>query len=313
MSLLIEEPGLFSTLQDLGRNGFMRIGVPPSGALDPLALRAANAVLGQDQAEAALEMCRLGITAVVEAESLRFALTGAEAPASLNGRPIAFWRSHLARRGQRLAIGRIAGGAAYLAVQGGFAVPAVMGSLSTYARAGIGGFHGRRLAAGDRLPLRLPEALPGPDFALPHPVPAERGRPLRVILGPQEEMFTDAAIRCFLTEPWTVTRDADRIGLRLAGPRLAHAGAAEIVSDANTTGCIQVPGDGQPIVLLPDRQSVGGYPKIATVITADLHRLGQAVPGSVLRFEAVAPEQAEAALWLLERAAAETFAARRPV
>jgi len=308
MSLLIDEPGLFSTIQDLGRAGYMRIGVPPSGALDALALRAANAVLGNAADEAALEMCRLGVTVTVQAASLRFALTGAEAPATLDGAPIAFWRSHTAHRGQVISIGRLRGGAAYLAVRGGFDLAAVMGSRSTYTRAAIGGFQGRRLAAGDVLPLRLHEAPAARERALPHPVPADRARPLRVILGPQAEMFTDAAIRTLLTEPYEVTRDADRIGLRLRGAPLMHVGRREIVSDGNTTGCIQVPGDGQPIALLPDRQSVGGYAKIATVITADLHRLGQAVPGSILRFEAVAPEQAEAALWQLERAAEATFA-----
>lgn len=311
MSLLIDEPGLFSTIQDLGRVGHMRIGVPPSGALDPLALRAANVVLGNAADEAALEMCRLGVTLTVQAQSIRFALTGAEGPATLDGAPIAFWRSHTARRGQVIALGRLRGGAAYLAVRGGFALDPVMGSRSTYTRAAIGGFEGRRLAAGDVLPLRLHEAPAARERTLPHPVPADRARPLRVILGPQAEMFTDAAIRTLLTEAYEVTRDADRIGLRLRGPALAHLGRREIVSDGNTTGCIQVPGDGQPIALLPDRQSVGGYAKIATVISADLHRLGQAVPGSLLRFEAVAPEQAEAALWQLERAAEQTFAAIR--
>jgi 5-oxoprolinase (ATP-hydrolysing) subunit C len=310
VSLRITQPGLFSTIQDLGRAGFMRIGVPPSGALDALSLRAGNAVLGNDAGEAALEMCRLGVSLVVECEALRFALVGADADATLDGRALPFWRTHSARRGQVLEIGRIRGGAAYLCVQGGFALAPVLGSRSTYARAGIGGFEGRRLAAGDALPLRAPYADTA-ERTLPHPPPAERARPLRVVLGPQAEMFTDAAIRTLLTESYEVTRDADRLGLRLRGTPLEFVGRREVVSDSNTTGCIQVPGDGQPIALLPDRQSVGGYGKIATVITADLHRLGQAVPGGTLRFEAVAPEQAEAALWLQERALAETIAAIR--
>lgn len=310
MSLRVTQPGLFSSIQDLGRAGFMRIGVPPSGALDQLSLRAGNAVLGNDAGEAALEMCRLGVSLVVECDAVRFALVGAEADATLDGRALPFWRTHTARRGQALAVGRIRGGAAYVCVQGGFDLAPSLGSRSTYARAGIGGLHGRRLAADDALPLRAPYA-GGPERALPHPPPAERARPLRVVLGPQAEMFTDAAFRTLLTEAYEVTRDADRLGLRLRGAPLEFAGRREIVSDANTTGCIQVPGDGQPIALLPDRQSVGGYAKIATVITADLHRLGQAVPGSVLRFEAVAPEQAEAALWMQARALAATIAAIR--
>ena len=210
-----------------------------------------------------------------------------------------------------IRVGRIRGGVAYLCVQGGFALPPVMGSLSTYTRAGFGGFEGRRLAAGDVLPLGRPTAPDGRERLLPHPVPAERARPLRVLLGPHEEMFTEAAIRTLLSEPYSVTNNADRLGMRLAGPALEHVGAREIVSDGNATGCLQVPGDGQPMVLMPDRHTTGGYPKIATIITADLHRLGQALPGSVLRFEAVAPEQAEVAAWLLERAVETSIASIR--
>lgn len=302
MSLRIESPGLFSTIQDLGRVGYQRIGVPPSGALDTLSLRMGNAVLGQPQGMAALEMCRVGVRLVVECASLRFCVTGADVPVTLDGQPLAAWRSHTARAGQILQIGRIRGGAAYLCVQGGFAIAPVLGSLSTYTRAALGGFEGRRLAEGDRLPLTLAEAPDMPERLLPHPVPAERARPLRVLLGPHAEMFTEAAIRTLLSEAYQVTHNADRLGIRLQGPALEHLGAKEIVSDGNNTGCMQVPGDGQPILLMPDRQTAGGYPKIATIITADLHRLGQAVPGSQLVFEAIAPEQAEVAIGRLERA-----------
>jgi len=311
MSLLVEDPGLFTTVQDLGRVGFQRIGVPPSGALDPLALRMGNAVLGQAPSVAGLEMCRVGGRFLVRAESLRFCVAGADAPVTLDGVDVAPWRSMTARRGQSIRIGRVRGGVAYLCVQGGLALPPVMGSLSTYTRAGFGGFEGRRLAAGDAVPLALDAAPPGRERLLPHPVPAERARPLRVLLGPHDHMFTEAAIRALLSEPYSVTNTADRLGMRLAGPALAHVGATEIVSDGNATGCLQVPGDGQPMVLMPDRHSMGGYPKIATIITADLHRLGQALPGSVLRFEAVAPEQAEVAAWLLEQATLTSIASIR--
>jgi len=307
MSLRIIDPGLFSTIQDLGRVGYQRIGVPPSGALDTLSLRMGNALLGQAQGMAGLEMCRVGVRAVVEAARLRFCITGADVTATLDGQPLAAWRSHTARAGQELHIGRIRGGAAYLCVQGGFALAPVLGSLSTYTRAGLGGFEGRRLDGGDLLPLALAEAPAGPERLLPHPVPAERSRPLRVLLGPHAEMFTEAAIRTLLSEAYQVTHNADRLGIRLQGTPLEHAGAKEIVSDGNNTGCMQVPGDGQPILLMPDRQTAGGYPKIATVITADLHRLGQVLPGSQLRFEAVAPEQAEMVAWQLECAIAASI------
>ncbi|WP_424812784.1 biotin-dependent carboxyltransferase family protein [Roseococcus sp. YIM B11640] len=299
MSLRILEGGLFTTVQDLGRHGHQRLGVPPSGALDPVSLRTANMILGNPPGMAALEMCRFGGTLEVEAESVRVALAGADAASEL---PLL--RSRTLRRGETLRIGRIAGGALYLAVEGGFALKPVLGSLSTYTRAGFGGLHGGRLQPGDVLPLALSAAPRRRERALPHPVPAGRDRPLRVILGPQAGHFTEGAIDALLSAAFSVTTEADRMGLRLSGPLLTHSGAPEIASDGNATGCLQVPGNGQPIVLLPDRHTTGGYPKIATVITADLHRLGQSVPGTVLRFEAVAPEQARVALARLESAMA---------
>ncbi len=295
--LRIVEGGLFTTVQDLGRTGYQRLGVPPSGALDPISLRSANLVAGNPPGTAALEMCRLGCTIEVEADSARFALAGADV-----GQPML--QSFTLGRGETLKIGRISGGACYLAVEGGFALTPVLGSLSTYTRAGFGGLHGGRLQAGDLLPLTQPAASSGPERRLPHPVPAERDRPLRVVLGPQDDHFSEEAIDALLSADFTVTPEADRRGLRLSGPRLVHLGRPEITSDGNATGCLQVPGSGQPIALLPDRHTTGGYPKICTVITADLHRLGQSVPGTVLRFEAVAPEQARVALARLETAMA---------
>lgn len=294
-ALRIIEGGLFTTVQDLGRTGHQRVGVPPSGALDAVSLRTVNMILGNAPGTAALEMCRLGCTVAVEAESVRVALAGATAPQPM-------LRSFTLRRGETFRVGRIAGGACYLAVEGGFDIAPVLGSRSTYTRAGFGGLHGGRLQAGDLLPLVQPAATSRHERRLPHPVPAERDRPLRVILGPQDDHFAEEAIDALLSAEFTVTPEADRMGLRLSGPRLTHRGRPEIATDGNATGALQVPGSGQPIALLPDRHTSGGYPKICTVITADLHRLGQAIPGTVLRFEAVAPEQARAALSRLESA-----------
>lgn len=296
-AIRIVEGGLFTTVQDLGRRGHQRLGVPPSGALDPVSLRMANLVLGNPPGTAAIEMCRLGCTIEVEAESVRLALAGAAAAHPM-------LESLTLRRGEMLRIGRVAGGACYLAVEGGFDIAPVLGSRSTYTRAGFGGLHGGRLQPGDRLPLVQPAAMPRRERRLPHPVPAERDRPLRVILGPQADHFTEEAIDALLSADFPVTPEADRMGLRLGGPKLTHIGRPEIATDGLATGALQVPGSGHPIALLPDRHTSGGYPKICTVITADLHRLGQAVPGTVLRFEAVAPEQARAALARLESAIA---------
>ncbi|TCH95966.1 biotin-dependent carboxyltransferase [Roseococcus sp. SYP-B2431] len=296
-AIRVVEGGLFATVQDLGRVGHQGLGVPPSGALDPVSLRTANLVVGNPPGTAALEMCRLGCTLEVEADSVRVALAGARvSPPMLE--------SMVLRRGDTLAIGRIAGGACYLAVEGGFDIAPVLGSLSTYTRAGFGGLHGGRLLAGDRLPLVRPAATPRRERRLPHPVPAGRDRPLRVLLGPQDDHFTEEAIDALLSADFTVTPHADRMGLRLSGPRLTHVGRPEIATDGLATGALQVPGSGHPIALLPDRHTSGGYPKICAVIAADLHRLGQSVPGTVLRFEAVAPEQARVALARLESAMA---------
>ncbi|WP_421995947.1 biotin-dependent carboxyltransferase family protein [Roseococcus sp.] len=296
-AIRIVEGGLFTTVQDLGRPGYQRLGVPVSGALDPISLRTANLILGNPPGTAALEMCRVGCTIEVEAASVRVALAGATVAHPM-------LESFVLHRGETLRIGRIAGGACYLAVEGGFDIAPVLGSRSTYTRAGFGGLHGGRLQAGDRLPLVRPLAESRRERRLPHPVPAERERPLRVLLGPQADHFAEAAIDALLSSDFTVTPEADRMGLRLAGPLLTHSGRPEIASDGNATGCLQVPGSGQPIALLPDRHTTGGYPKICTVVTADLHRLGQAIPGTVLRFEAVAPEQARMALRKLETAMA---------
>ena len=200
-------------------------------------------------------------------------------------RRLAAWSAAVLQPGDSLQLGRPQG-VAYLAVAGGFLTPPMLGSRATYARAGLGGVDGRALAAGDRLPCLPFAGSPQHAFVaapLQHP-----GGPIRVIPGPQADHFTPAALASFYSEPWTLTPARDRMGLRLAGPRLAHVpGGADIVSDGVTPGAIQVPADGQPIVLLADCQTVGGYPKIATVIRADLPRLAHLPPGAEIRFVAV--------------------------
>jgi allophanate hydrolase len=192
-----------------------------------------------------------------------------------------------------LKLGFVSGASyAYLAVEGGFAVPPFMNSHSTYTRAGLGGFAGRKLAAGDMLALARNEATVRSELAAPAPLPYGEG-PIRVVWGPQQDFFTEEARATFLASDYTVSKEADRMGLRLDGPKLAHSKGADIVSDAIATGCIQVPGAGTPIVLLADHQTIGGYPKIATVASADLPRVGQLTPGSTLRFAAVTVAEAE--------------------
>ena len=281
-----------ASFQDAGRPGYRHLGVPLSGALDPDWLAIANALAGNPAATVALEVHLLGPRLRATAPVV-IALAGdfSARIEDANGqrREAANWRSHALAAGEILITGNLKSGIGYLAAHGGFDLPAALGSRSTYARAGLGGIDGRALQAGDCLrvgagdtaiPRRLPRA------------PSLPGGPLRVIPGPQREYFTDTAWQCFLDEEFTVSRAADRMGLRLDGARLEHARGADIVSDAVTPGTIQVPGDGRPIILLADCQTVGGYPKIATVIGADLPRLGHARPGQTLRFAEVSIAQA---------------------
>lgn len=295
-ALLVREPGLFTTLQDLGRFGAQALGMPVAGAIDPLALRLANALVGNAQGTAALEIGFMGPTLEIAADSVRVAAVGAIQLALLQDgaeKPLATIQSHRFTRGQVIKLGFVSGAAyAYLAVEGGFAVPPFMNSHSTYTRAGLGGFAGRKLAAGDTLPLARSEVAPRSELAAPAPLPYGEG-PVKVVWGPQQDFFTDDARATFLAGDYVVSKEADRMGLRLDGPRLAHSKGADIVSDAIATGCIQVPGAGTPIVLLADHQTIGGYPKIATVASVDLPRLGQLTPGSKLRFAAVTVAEAE--------------------
>lgn len=298
-ALRVVQPGLLATLQDLGRFGAQELGMPVAGAIDPLALRLANALVGNPQQAGALEIGYLGPTLEVVAQSARVAVVGPVAlglsePGDPAERPLAPGRSHLLREGARLRIGPVDGMAyAYLAVEGGFAAPPFMGSQSTYLRAGLGGFAGRSLAAGDLLALARPAASARGELAAGGPLPYGEG-PVRVVLGPQDDLFTAEALQTFLSADYTVTKEADRMGLRLDGPRLAHKAGPDIVSDGIATGCIQVPGSGQPIVLLADHQTIGGYAKIAAVASADLPRLGQLTPGRRLRFAAIDVAAAEA-------------------
>lgn len=304
-ALEVLAPGLHSTVQDFGRFGFQDLGVPVAGALDPVGLRLANALVGNRPGEAGLELSYLGPTVKVAAASARIAVAGpvrlALTPADGEARMLDPDRAHTLHQGDVLAIGAVAGAAvAYLAVAGGFDLAPVLGSLATYVRAGLGPLGGKPLAAGMVLPLRLDAAPTGPDLALAEPFEYGLG-PIRVVPGPQADAFTDEAMATFLAADYTVSKEADRMGLRLDGPVLAHRGKADIVSDGLVSGCIQVPGNGAPIILLADHQTAGGYAKIATVISADLPRLGRAVPGTKLRFKAVSVAEAEQARRALER------------
>lgn len=302
MSGLIEvvDGGLAVTVQDFGRRGYRSLGVPLSGALDPFLLAAANALLGNAPDAAALEVVLGGPTLKAVSGPLRVALGGALEAKVIGARgnvlTVPAWHTATLFAGDTIQIGGVAGGVAYVAVSGGVRVPEQLGSRSTYLRAGLGGVDGRALQRGDRLPCARPGGDPWLESRQPE-APGRAGGPIRVILGPQDDHFTAAALADFLARPYRVSRDFDRMGMRLEGPPLAHSErGAEIASDGVTPGAIQVPANGLPIVLLADCQTSGGYPKIATVIRADLGRLAHLRPGDEIRFARVDHAAAAAAL-----------------
>ena len=314
-ALVVTEPGLYTTVQDLGRFGYQAMGVQVAGALDPVALRLANSVVGNPQPAAALEFLYTGPTLEVAAASVRIAAAHAQIEILGSSRELKpSWQSVRLERGERLRVGAPSGSACgYLAIAGGIDLPLVLGSLSTHCRSAIGGLDGRALAAGDRLPLLQNAAEARGESKLRAPpgmTPPER---LRVVLGPQETCFAEEALAALLSGAFRVSKQADRMGLRLDGPRLDHRDGYNIVSDGVVTGAIQVPGSGQPILLLADHQTTGGYPKIATVISADLPAAGRLKPGDPVRFAAVSVEAAEEASRRLnesiERQAADLVAA----
>lgn len=294
-AITVVDAGLHTTVQDLGRFGHQAQGVPVAGALDPASLRLLNTLLGNNPATAGLELLHYGPTLLVNADSVRVAAAGAAIEILDGGQPeIPAWQSARLERGRMFRLGTLQHSACgYLAIEGGLALKPVMGSLSTYTRSGIGGFDGRVLRRGDALPLVLEEVAARQEFRLNDPPNTTPPARIRTVLGPQQEYFTKAALDAFLNRSFSVSNDADRMGLRLDGPGLNHSLGYNIISDGIATGAIQVPGSGQPILLLADHQTAGGYPKIATVISADLPAVGRLKPGDPIRFSSVTVAAAE--------------------
>ncbi len=291
------QAGAAVTVQDRGRLNHRAIGVPLAGAADTVLMACANALLAQAADLAVLEVALLGPVLRASVAPVRLALVGDFAPVLTphGGGPMALasWRSITLQVGDQLNVGACRSGIGYVAFAGGVSVPLVLGSRSTYARAALGGIQGRAPVVGDQL-LCGPAA--GPELQAPQAYLHPAG-PLRVLRGPQDDHFDSATWQLFLGNDYSVTRDADRMGLRLQGPQLQHlpGKGADIVSEAVVPGAIQVPSAGQPIVLGVDAQTIGGYAKIATLISADLPRLAHARPGSVLRFAVATRAQALAA------------------
>ena len=313
MSMTVLRPGLLSSIQDQGRYGFQKYGVIVSGAMDSYALRVANILVGNEEDEGVLEMTLMGPSLRLEQDML-LAITGGDMAPTINGAAVPMWRPVYVKQGSVLDFkGCKPGCRSYLAVAGGYDIPAVMGSKSTYLRAGLGGFHGRALQqddvlAGqaprskqaDRLIKQLVVKLQDHSFAATNWYAAKAHIPqpsqpiqVRVTCGSQYEQFTPESRTQFFNCPFQVTSQSDRMGYRLSGPVLTLSESLEMVSEAVALGTVQVPPDGNPIILLADRQTAGGYPKIAQVAAVDIALIAQTRPGDKIDFQEISLEVVE--------------------
>ena len=298
-TIKILDAGLLTTVQDLGRYGFQRYGVSASGVMDEYSAKIANKLVGNKVGEAVLETTLKGVQ-IEFLQNTAVAITGGNCDVTLNGTKIELWQSYLVNRGDILKMGICRSGLRnYLAFAGGIDVPVIMNSKSTNLKAKVGGFNGRKLMTGDILSVGV-GSLETPLTLNKHYIPTySKDIKVGVILGQQDDYFTEAGIKTFLNETYTVTQESDRMGIRLSsvsGATIEHKNGADIISDGITFGAIQVPGSGQPIVMMADRQTTGGYTKIGNVISSDLAKLAQATPGTKVKFVEYTLEQAVQAI-----------------
>ena len=308
MSITVLNPGLLTTVQDQGRIGYQQFGVSVSGVMDPRSAALANILVGNDEKEAVLECTMMGPHLQFNQANC-IAITGGDLMPTLDGKPIPNYTAVKVEAGQVLKFTMPKTGCrAFIAFAGGLDIPEVMGSRSTYMKAKIGGVEGRKLAKDDVIGFRAPKAeLKNMNFrSMASEFVPRKEYTVRVVLGPQDDYFTDAGIQTFLSEVYSVTAEFDRMGCRLEGAVIQHKDGGDIISDGIAFGAIQVPSSGQPIIMLGDRQTTGGYTKIANVISADFRILAQLKQGDKVRFEKVTVKAAQDAL-LTQRAALKTI------
>lgn len=270
----------------------MGMGFSPGGVMDSRSMQLANLLVGNAAGVGVVEMTMAGLTARFDCDCV-IALTGADMCARLEEQMVKRYQAISVHAGDTLRMQTAQHGMrAYLAVAGGFDLPTVMGSMSTNLKCRLGGFHGRKLQRGDVLPLNQSLSLNEPGKRLPIPEEYQEEVKLRVLLGPQEDAFTRQGLFTFLNETYTVTDQADRMGIRLSGAKIDSKSGVDIISDGIATGSIQIPASGTPIIMMADRQTTGGYAKIATVISADLPIAAQVRPGTQIRFAQVTEQEA---------------------
>jgi len=290
----IIDAGLLSSVQDQGRYGYQRYGVSTTGAMDEFASRVANKLVENEDNAAVIETTMKGITFELKGDCV-FAITGGNCETTLNGKDIALWISHKGKAGDVVKMGMCRGGLRnYIAFAGGIDVPIVMNSRTTNLKAKLGGVDGRKLVIGDELKIGDKDIS---NIVLKkfnkNEIPTfPKELEIRVILGQQVAEFTDNGVKTFLNNTYSITNESDRMGMRLSGEVIEHKTSADIISDGMTIGAVQVPGNGQPIIMMADRQTTGGYTKIANVITVDLPLLAQAMPGSKIKFVEISTREA---------------------
>lgn len=295
MGIVVENGGVLTTVQDEGRFGYQAYGVSTSGAMDSHAFHIANLLVGNKMTEGALEMTFIGPALRFTRDNI-IAVTGGDLAPMLDGRPFPMWKAVLVKEGQKLSFGGMRNGCrGYIAFSGGLDVPQVMGSKSTLLRNNLGGIDGRKLQQGDEIGFISPKTeLPNMEKRrVPVEVYPDKEIVLRVVLGPQDDEFTEAGIRSFFWHSGVLTNEFDRMGCRIEREPIEHKGDGNINTDGISLGSIQVPANGKPIIMLADRQSTGGYAKIGTVISVDLPKIAQSQPGFKVRFIQVGLELAQ--------------------
>jgi 5-oxoprolinase (ATP-hydrolysing) subunit C len=298
ISIVVENPGLQTTIQDFGRAGYGPLGISASGAADPVALHIGNLLVGNPAGSAALEMTLVG-GHFLFSQDATIVLAGSDFCASASDRPLPPWQSHRIRAGERVVVRATRDGArCYLCIAGKLDVPPFLGSVSTHLLSGLGGLQGRALRKGDVLHVLGPFPAFAPRTVSAHILESLRLRQLlRVTDGPQSDLFSEETQQSFYAASFQVSEESNRLGLRLEGPRIKSASKSEMITEGATLGAVQVPQSGQPIILFVEQQTTGGYPKIANVISADLFRIGQLRPRDCVQFERISLPAAHAA-WI---------------
>ena len=286
------KPGLQTTVQDLGRYGYSEFGVSPSGAMDPYSLQMGNLLVGNVLGEAALEVTLIG-PVLMALHDVSMAICGGNLSPKINGQEIPLWKSNVIKKGQILSFGELKEGVrTYISIAGGIDVPLVLNSKSTYLTGKFGGFEGRAIKEGDTLfgnPFTRRNRFLHTQLIPKYTSPLR----VRVIVGPHTDKFTPAGLETFLNDEYSITSQSNRMGYQLTGPKIEHRSTADIISDAIPLGGIQVPASGQPIILMAEHQTTGGYSRIGTVISADIPLLAQAQPGTSVRFMEISLQTAQ--------------------